>query len=542
MTDANALWNRYRKYLTVCPAIDFSLDISRMRFDDGFFERMSGPMARAFAEMAELEKGAIANADEGRMAGHYWLREPALAPSPDIRDAIVRTRADISCFAADVHDGKIGPAGGGRFTHFHVIGIGGTALGPQFVASALGGRGDRMRPFFFDNTDPDGMSRTLAAIGTGLGQTLTVVISKSGSTKETRNGMLEARAAYRTAGLPFEKHAVAVTGEGSLLDRTAQDEQWLARFPMWDWVGGRTSELSAVGLLPAALQGIRIDDLVGGARDADAITRRPVVAENPAAALALMWHYAGKGHGEKAMVILPYNDRLELFSRYLQQLVMESLGKERDRQGRVVNQGLVVYGNKGSTDQHAYVQQLRDGANNFFVTFLRVLASGSLVKRPPVEVEPGVTSGDYLDGFLLGTRTALYEKGRESLTLSLADVNERSVGALIAVYERAVGLYASLIDVNAYDQPGVEAGKKAAARVIELQNAILRVLSAAGGDPLDAMQVAERAGAAAEVETVYLLLQRLHADPVRRVALVSAGSETAGTIAGAHPAAKFHSR
>ena len=88
--------------------------------------------------------------------------------------------------------------------------------------------------------------------------------------------------------------------------------------------------------------------------------------------LALMWFYAGNGRGEKDMVILPYKDRLMLFSKYLQQLVMESLGKERDLEGNIVHQGIAVYGNKGSTDQHAYVQQLRDGVLNFFVTFIEV--------------------------------------------------------------------------------------------------------------------------------------------------------------------------
>ena len=540
MTDAIALWNRYCRHLAVCPTIGFSLDISRMRFDDGFFDRMSGPMTRAFAEMAELENGAIANPDERRMVGHYWLRDSSLAPNAEIRDAIDRTKSRVSRFAEDVHAGRVGPFGGGRFTNLLVIGIGGSALGPQFVASALGGKGDRLRPFFFDNTDPDGMARTLADIGDELGQTLTVVISKSGSTKETRNGMLEARAAYQRAGLAFEKHAVAVTGENSLLDRIADQERWLARFPMWDWVGGRTSELSAVGLVPAALQGVAIDELLEGARAADAVTRRTVVAENPAALLALMWHYAGEGRGKKAMVILPYKDRLELFSRYLQQLVMESLGKERDRQGRIVHQGLVVYGNKGSTDQHAYVQQLRDGIDNFFVTFVRILGGGGAAPAP-IEVEPGVTSGDYLDGFLLGTRQALYESGRESITLTLAEVNERSVGALIAIYERAVGFYASLIDVNAYDQPGVEAGKKAAARVLELQGKVMSALAAAGMEGLDAQQVADKVGAPGDVETIYLLLERLRADATRRVTLVNVASEAPKATGGTHPGAKFRS-
>src|SRR5439155_19164473 len=136
-----------------------------------------------------------------------------------------------------------------------VIGIGGTALGPQFVANALGHpRTDKLTLHFFDNTDPDGMDRVLATIGEDLGRTLCIVISKSGETKETRNGMLEAKAAYERAGLDFDRHAVAVTGKRSELDEGAKT--WLRRFPMWNWVGGRTSERSAVGLLPAALQGL----------------------------------------------------------------------------------------------------------------------------------------------------------------------------------------------------------------------------------------------------------------------------------------------
>ena len=538
MSEKGALCGRYLKYLAVCPTIELSLDISRMRFDDGFFERMGSPMKRAFAEMAELEGGAIANPDEKRMVGHYWLRDPSLAPNAELRAAIEQALAAIMKFAADVHSGKVHPEKGGKFTSLLVIGIGGSALGPEFVAAALGGKGDKMRPFFFDNTDPDGMTKVLGAIGGDLARTLTVVISKSGSTKETRNGMLEAEAAYREAGLEFTKHAVAVTGEGSLLDETAKKASWLARFPMWDWVGGRTSELSAVGLLPAALQGIAIDEMLRGARDADAVTRRPVIAENPAALLALMWHFAGEGRGKKAMVVLPYRDRLELFSRYLQQLVMESLGKERDRQGKVVHQGIAVYGNKGSTDQHAYVQQLRDGLNDFFVTFLRVLSPGENGGRGRIEVEPGTTSADYLDGFLLGTREALYENGRDSMTITLAEVNARSIGVLIAVYERAVGLYASLIDVNAYHQPGVESGKMAAARVIDLQGRVLTALAAAKGSELDAEQLAAKVGAPEDVETVHLLLERLAVDSSRNV---RQSSDAAGPIGGAHLGAKFRS-
>jgi len=376
----------------------------------------------------------------------------------------------------------------------------------MFVADALGrGSGDRLAPSFLDNTDPDGFARVLGGLGPELDRTLVVVTSKSGGTPETRNGMLAAAAAFREAGLPFAAHAVAITQAGSTMDQLAVAEGWLARFPMWDWVGGRTSELSAVGLLPAALQGIDVDALLGGAAAMDEATRVADARKNPAALLALCWYQATGGTGDKAMVVLPYKDRLLLFSRYLQQLVMESLGKRLDLQGHRVDQGLSVYGNKGSTDQHAYVQQLRDGVPDFFATFVRVLEDGGA----PLEVEPGVRPGDYLHGFLLGTRAALFENGRESITITVPRVDARTVGALVALFERAVGLYASLIGVNAYHQPGVEAGKKAAAAVLALQ---AKVVAALDGTARSAEAVASRAGAAGEAEAVLLILEHLAAN------------------------------
>ena len=502
-------WSRFKEHYYQNPALGFALDISRVPFPDDFLAAMEPAMQRAFAEMDALEKGAIANADENRMVGHYWLRAPQLAPTAELREEISSTLAKIRDFAARVHRGEIaGPAG--KFRELLVIGIGGSALGPQFVSHALGNRGrsrDKLTARFFDNTDPDGMDVVLKQIGRRLRQTLVVVISKSGGTAETRNGMLEAAAAFQAAGLDFPKHAVSVTGAGSKLDQIAIRDGWLARFPMWDWVGGRTSELCAVGLLPAALQGIKIDPLLAGAAAMDKITRHPVTARNPAALLALMWHFATDGRGAKDMVVLPYKDRLLLFSRYLQQLVMESLGKERDRQGRVVHQGIAVYGNKGSTDQHAYVQQLREGVLNFFVTFVEVLEDRF---GPSLEVEPGVTSGDFLQGFYLGTRDALTEKDRWSVTITLAEVSPRSVGALIALYERVVGLYASLIDINAYHQPGVEAGKKAAGGVIALQ---LKLAAALRQDPERAFTAEALAGlTGGDPELAFKILEHLAAN------------------------------
>jgi glucose-6-phosphate isomerase len=226
---------------------------------------------------------------------------------------------------------------------------------------------------------------------------------------------------------------------------------------------------------------------------------------NPAALMALMWYVATDGKGKKDMVVLPYKDRLLLFSRYLQQLVMESLGKQLDLDGRRVEQGIAVYGNKGSTDQHAFVQQLRDGVNNFFVTFVRVLESGG----SPVKVEPGVTAGDYLHGFLIGTRDALYGNDRQSMTITIRRVDARTIGTLIALFERAVGFYGSLVHVNAYNQPGVEAGKKAATEVLALQ---AKARAALSSTPRTADQISAAIGAAQSAETVYLTLEALAAD------------------------------
>jgi glucose-6-phosphate isomerase len=499
-------WNRYREYLCRAPDAGLVLDVSRMRFADGFLESMAPAMERAFDAMEALERGAIANPDEKRMVGHYWLRAPERAPSPQIAEQIRSTVAGIKAFAAAAHQGGVRPTSAPRFARALSIGIGGSTLGPMLVADALGHPAkDRMGVEFIDNTDPDGIARTLEGLEGRLGELLCIVTSKSGGTPETRNGMQLVANAYRKVGLEFARHAVAITLPGSQLDRLASAQRWLARFPMFDWVGGRTSELSAVGLLPAALQSLDIDGLLAGAAACDDATRRRDIRANPAALMALMWFHATEGKGRKDMVILPYKDRLLLLSRYLQQLVMESLGKQLDLQGRRVDQGLTVYGNKGSTDQHAYIQQLREGIPNFFAVFVRVLESGGSQD----EVEPGVRAGDYLHAFLLGTRQALSDNDRESMTITVPRVDAHAVGALIALFERAVGLYASVIGINAYHQPGVEAGKRAAASILRLQ---LQLLSALSTEPRTAEQIARATGVPDQVETVYLLLEHLAAN------------------------------
>ena len=504
-----ALWERYKKYLCVSPSIGLTLDISRMNFSDDHLARMEPEIQKAFKAMDALEAGAIANPDENRMVGHYWLRSPERAPKPELRREIEDALRSIKEFTSNIHSGKIKPEKRDRFTRILSIGIGGSALGPQFIADTLGTSADKMKPYFLDNTDPDGIDRVLKEVGDNLAETLTIVISKSGGTIETRNGMLEAAAAYKKIGLSFEKHAIAITGVGSKLDNIAKNDSWLAIFPMWDWVGGRTAATSGVGLLPASLQGLHIEELLKGASLCDEATRNKQTPKNPAALLALAWHHATSGRGQKDMVILPYKDRLALFPKYLQQLVMESLGKEKDLNGKVVNQGIAVYGNKGSSDQHAYVQQLREGVNNFFATFIEILHDRD---AKSTGVEPGVTSGDYLNCFLRGTRSALFENDRESITITIDRLDARSVGALIGLYERAVGFYATLVNVNAYHQPGVEAGKKMAGAVIRLQLDAVSFLRKNPGKSFTAEEIAKAINAEENVESIFKILEHAGAN------------------------------
>ena len=176
----------YAQQLVRYPELGISLDFSKLPLDDAFLSSMPGRIDRAFADMKALESGAIANPDEKRMVGHYWLRNSALAPTPELKAAIDGPLADVKAFGQDVLDGKITPPRAEQYSAALVIGIGGSALGPELVADAIPAAGLDM--FFLDNTDPDGMYRVLESLP--LEETLVVVISKSGGTPETRNGML----------------------------------------------------------------------------------------------------------------------------------------------------------------------------------------------------------------------------------------------------------------------------------------------------------------------------------------------------------------
>lgn len=480
-------FERKNKYTITDGKSGFSLNISGMNFTDGDIAGMKGAFEKAYVEMGRIEAGEIKNPDENRKVTHFTDRI-SYASSPLFKD--------VEEFARAIRKGAIKGSTGKKFEYAVINGIGGSALGPQLMQFAIKGpyanelsasKRKGLKIYFLDNTDTAGLSDVLNVID--LEKALIVHISKSGGTQETKNNMFAMEQEYAKAGIDFAKHSCAITMKDSSLDKYSRSKNWLKVLEMAESIGGRTSETSIVGHLPAALTGINFKNFIKGACEMDKLTRKKDFSKNPAYMLSAMWYIAGKGKGDRNMVIVPYSDRLVLLSRYMQQLVMESLGKEFDLDGKLVNQGLNVFGNKGGTDAHAFIQQLNDGRDDFFVTFIEVF------KDPmAVQIDKGITMGDFLHGFQAGLANALKSKGRQVIEMSIPEVNEFTLGMLIALYERAVAVYAEYIHINAFHQPGVQAYKLASKSVIDLLLDIEKKLASLGSFSGNASELGAKLG------------------------------------------------
>ena len=494
-------WEKFCDLLWFSNELEIWLDISKVNFNKGNLFELSNKFNNVFKSIHELEKGAISNIDEKRQVGHYWLRNSSIAPSNEIKDSIDKEISKIKCFGDKILKGEVLNNNNRKFTDVLWIGIGGSSLGPLLIIESLKKQLYGLNFSFIDNIDPFLISEKLSFLKDRLDTTLFVVVSKSGGTPEPRIAMELLENNISSRGIDWSSQAVAITMLNSKLYKKALSSNWLEIFDLPDWVGGRTSITGSVGLLPLALINENINDFLKGASRMDEITRCIDINHNPAALMALSWYIVGNGSGERDMVVLPYRDRLQVFSKYLQQLVMESLGKKLDRSGNVVHQGLSVFGNKGSTDQHAYVQQLRDGIDNFFCVFIELLDSPPNLSKSDLD-----NPKDYLSGFLQGTRSALASQGRQSITITINKLNSLSLGALIALFERAVSFYAELININAYDQPGVEAGKKAASDVIEIQRSITKIFMT--GQKCSINDLKQIINNSSE-ETIYFILRQM---------------------------------
>ena len=361
---------------------------------------------------------------------------------------------DIEQAAADIRQ---------RYDNFVVLGIGGSALGPIAVHQALA-QGDTGINFFVeDNVDPERMGRLMDSLD--LRKTMFNVITKSGKTSETMAQLMAAAAALDAQGLPLRDHIIATTDKenGNLIPIVRHEG--LRAFVIPADVGGRFSELSPVGLLPAAVCGYDIRAMLRGAADMDAICSRR--DSNPAAMYALL-HVIAMQRGMNISVMMPYADSLKYMADWYAQIWAESLGKRVDLDGKEVFAGQTPVKALGVTDQHSQIQLYTEGPADKIITFLRVGQFRRDLDIPTafsyvddIAFLSGKTFGELLEAERSATEYALVKAGRPNLTITLSEVDEYSVGALLYFFEMATAYAGEMLGIDTFNQPGVEEGKLA---------------------------------------------------------------------------------
>jgi glucose-6-phosphate isomerase len=363
------------------------------------------------------------------------------------------------------------------FENIVVLGIGGSALGTTTMRDALLGphwneldeeaRDHYPRLFVLDNVDPRSVAGLLERLD--LRRTLFNVVSKSGSTAETMSQYLvvEGRLHEVLGAEPTKGHFLFTTDPEAGILRKIADEEGVPALEVPGNVGGRFSVLSAVGLLPAAIVGIDIGEVLSGAREMGERCRTPILGENPAGILATLLHHADVSLGASIHVLMPYCDRLRSFAAWFQQLWAESLGKAKNREGKDVNRGPTPLPALGATDQHSLLQLLMEGPRDKVVVFLRVGGAEDPVEVPRIREELPALS--YLGGHTLeelleterrATMEALRQQGRPSLSIELDDLNPRTLGALFMLFQVATVYAGSMYGIDPLNQPGVELSKR----------------------------------------------------------------------------------
>lgn len=406
---------------------------------------------------------ALKNVQKNRGTG--WLGWTEL---PYNQDEIVR---DILATAKAIRS---------QFENFVVLGIGGSALGPIAVQQALNHlhyndlpadkRGPRL--FVEDNIDPERMQALLDVID--VKKTCFNVITKSGATAETMSQYLIITTLLKkTLGDTWRKHIIATTDheKGNLI-RLARDNGFKLYY-IPSSVGGRFSELSPVGLLPAAVCGIDIEGLLAGAKMMDERCKQENLWKNPALLQAVLQVIAMEDMSINVHVMMPYADSLKYMADWYCQLWAESLGKNVTRKGMAVNLGQTPVKSLGVTDQHSQLQLYTEGPYDKIITFLHVGAFRNQTpiphgceEYPNVSFLGGKSLNALIDAEYRGTQYALLRAGRMSQTIHLPEVNASTIGQLIYFFEMATAFAGELLDIDAFNQPGVEESKIASYAVL----------------------------------------------------------------------------
>ncbi len=362
----------------------------------------------------------------------------------------------------------------GRFDNILVLGIGGSALGGMAVTEALlkpywnlltpEQRNGLPRIFFLDNIDPDSMNGLLDILD--LKKTLVNVITKSGSTAETMSQyMIIKDRLEKELGDNYRRNIVATTDKKVGVLRQLADQEGYKTFVVPDDVGGRFSVFSAVGLVPFALVGLDIDQIMNGIKDMDLALKNTDIHQNIAAQGALIQYLLDTEKGKNISVMMPYSSRLKYVSDWYVQLWAESLGKEYNNNGEKVNIGPTPIKALGATDQHSQIQLYNEGPNNKVITFIRVENFDTTLEIPKILEYTGIgylggkTINDLINAEADSTRVALADYSRPTMTIYLERIDEYNIAQLLYMLEIQTAIAGELYNIDTFSQPGVEQAK-----------------------------------------------------------------------------------
>ncbi len=360
---------------------------------------------------------------------------------------------------------------------FVVLGIGGSALGPIAVQQAINHphwneltkekRKGYPKLYVVDNVDPEKLVALFDVID--LETSLFNVISKSGGTSETMSQfmIIKDKLEKELGKDSIKKHIVATTDASKGTLRPIADEEGLKSYIIPAGVGGRFSELTPVGLLPAAMCGIDIKALLAGAAYMDELCKTEDTFKNPAHMYGLL-QYLAMQQGKNISIVMAYADGLKYIADWYAQLWGESLGKKFDIDGNVVNVGQTPVKALGATDQHSQVQLYAEGPHDKVVLFMGVDQYRTKITIPEIYGDVpnlgflgGATHNKLIQTEQMATEYALVKAGQPNMTLTIPEINEFTVGQILYLFEVATGFAGELMHINAFDQPGVEEGKNA---------------------------------------------------------------------------------
>ena len=356
----------------------------------------------------------------------------------------------------------------GRFRNIVHLGIGGSSLGPKAMFSAIKppfyNLSGNPRIFFWDNVDPELMSATFDNIE--LTETLFIVVSKSGGTAETASQFMYVYDRLKKQlGDKYKDHIAIITDPKNGILRKIADSEGIANMSVPPEVGGRFSTLTPVGLLPSALLGIDIDSFMNGAVKMRDATITPDVFLNPAYLYAAI-HFLASVKGANMSVLMPYSNALFDLSDWCCQLWAESSGKKTSLKGKSVFAGQTPIKALGATDQHSQCQLYMEGPFDKVVNIIDIKKYRKKITIPSVFQDTtemgylcGKTINELIQSEAKGTWGALIENNRMATRITLETINEETIGAMFMFFMTATSFFCYLLDVNPYDQPGVELGK-----------------------------------------------------------------------------------